>query len=418
MKTNTDIRKYGLFYLIDSNKVSIDYKEDYFNSLELQTIFKFSIGNYTNNHIELKKNNGKEFLVIPSYKNPRWLVPNNKKLIKNIGNIIKPSSLKAQLIWKAALLLNNFGLIQILFKDKMFLKTEFEGALFLKPESPNNNFVVYTGAKSLYQKFTIQEMDCNNNIVSFYKIGQRVASKERIKNEYETLQFLTQYNFNYFTTPKIKDYYNVLNSTILVQTQCESHYKKLATFNNLHKNSLKELNNKCIKTISNEKLINNLKEQADILKKKNIKHIIPFIETIDKALTKFAKLLEFEIESKVVFSHGDFSPWNIFTNKKKLYIYDWEMGDYRLPLFDYFNFLYHKNFLIDGGKKLKLNTSLKRNESWALEIALSKKKYNTYNLYFLIYITLHYLEQYCITTEDKNAQYLVEKFHNSLSKTI
>ena len=40
-------------------------------------------------------------------------------------------------------------------------------------------------------------------------------------------------------------------------------------------------------------------------------------------------------------SHGDFTPWNMYCDDQRLYVYDWEMARNGIPmLFDLFHFSY------------------------------------------------------------------------------
>jgi thiamine kinase-like enzyme len=53
-----------------------------------------------------------------------------------------------------------------------------------------------------------------------------------------------------------------------------------------------------------------------------------------------------DVDINLAISHGDFIPWNVFKGKTEIFVFDWETADYRLPLWDLFNFFFHSQVLI------------------------------------------------------------------------
>jgi aminoglycoside phosphotransferase (APT) family kinase protein len=79
-----------------------------------------------------------------------------------------------------------------------------------------------------------------------------------------------------------------------------------------------------------------------------------FINELDKESTRhLVQLLKklFQVvpvgESvPVSVSHGDFTPWNMYCDEQRLYVYDWEMARNGMPmLFDLFHFTYQSLIL-------------------------------------------------------------------------
>lgn len=49
----------------------------------------------------------------------------------------------------------------------------------------------------------------------------------------------------------------------------------------------------------------------------------------------------------IAYSHGDFTPWNLYPSEDRLRVYDWEMAGYRPALFDCIHFIFQNNVLVE-----------------------------------------------------------------------
>ena len=410
--TKNDLRKFAPFLLSSSKKLTINNLDLIYSKNELLDFCPFEIVPNAINQFDRKDNGGVEYLVLPSWNNPRFFVYNDKILIKNIGNLIKPTSFKAKLAWDIALFLNRFNAIKLIFRNSIFIKTDILGKHFLKTKAhTQNKFVIYTGAVGIYQKWTIQEMDEINNIVSFTKIGKSELSIKRIEKEHENLEWLSEKVFNSFEVPQELDYFNVDSFVFLKQTACKKEYKRInSEFTHLHKNVLSELHYNFQKETISGLFISSLCKEADKLKKEDV-GVQPTVSLLNENIKWLEKELSKTSNLILTFSHGDFTQWNNYSDGQKLFVFDWEMGDYRMPLWDYFNFIYHSAFLVYNCDVSRLEKMLHDNYEWAISIAGNRRKYDIYHKTYLIEITLHYLHQYQILKEleIRNSVYLLIK---------
>jgi thiamine kinase-like enzyme len=193
-------------------------------------------------------------------------------------------------------------------------------------------------------------MEANGDIISFYKVGWFEKSKDRIKHEKSKLDFLYSLKIVHFKFPRVLDYYEKGNCLFLNQTPSPKGNNKIKLrITNCHLKALNELYEKSRYRQSTHEFLNQLRKSVDVLKE-NFKLNEIYLDSILGLYNFVQHRLNKAAEVSLVFSHGDFTPWNILYSEVELFIFDWEMGDFRTPLWDLFNFIYHKNILI---KKFK-----------------------------------------------------------------
>lgn len=304
-----------------------------------------------------------DYIIVPNFNNPRWFLPKNKILIKKCGNIVKPSSLKAITAWQFMRLFNWLGYPQFLFPSQLLLlkrkgiNVNTKGILkdyFANIFKINNfDFILYTGTYGYYQKFNAQIMDKEGNIIAYAKIGHNEQTKKRIIHEVKILELLNNMSLLHIEVPKIilKDNLPYSSDTILIQSPPPNAYKKIIrNLEESHIIALVELFQKTAKEHVNgdillrklRKSFLNLVSYKTILNNKEFKDIFTImgktLEILDKSLN----------DSKITLglSHGDFTPWNVYMGDNNLFIFDWELADFRAPLWDIYNFILHTEILI------------------------------------------------------------------------
>jgi hypothetical protein len=412
-----DYRKYAPFLLVSSNRVAFSNLEKIYTIEELNDFFAPCLVSTGGSEFDSKNNNGIEYIVVPSWSNPRWFIPKDKYLITHIGNLVKPTSFAAKTIWKIALCLNKINCIDWLFRSKIYINTNHVGAHFFKTnDSSRNRFVVYTGAKGIYQKFTFQEMDEKKEIISFIKVGKNKFTSFRLENEVKILKILGEKRFFSFDYPALVDYYQKDGFTFLKQTPCKKEFSRvLMDLTDLHLRFLSEVHQSCHKSIYTEEFLSSIEEAIE-----NLSH---FDKNACEILVDAIRILKITLNRQkllFVLSHGDFTAWNCFSNKKILYVFDWEMGEYRMPLWDYFNFIYHSVLLTVGYKVKAINKKLCTNTFWAKSL-VGSDLYDTCHLTYLIEITIHYLQQCQELSRHgmrNNVFMLVQNFSKSLKMLI
>ena len=104
-------------------------------------------------------------------------------------------------------------------------------------------------------------------------------------------------------------------------------------------------------------------------------------------LGKLSASLPVEADVPVSVSHGDFTPWNMYMDSNRLYVYDWELAKNGIPmLFDLFHFVFQSQVLLHR----KDFTDIKENIKQVLQAPLAQSLCHKYdintNLHYKLYL--------------------------------
>lgn len=328
----------------------------------------------------VKTDDALEYIVIPGFKNPRWLILNNKKVLGQHGLIIKPTSLKSRIVWAGAKILNKFNLFTVVFPDRVIVKgsemgaTVFDGNVY----SPN---ILYTGAAGKYQKFTIQYVDEYNEPSYYLKLANSKGGIDRVINECKGLEKIGELELKYMETPKLVE--KVGNDKFFGFVQ-----------NNI-------LTNETVTAFLTENDILAISELYNQLGLKEV-GLSEYLSEIrfckhEGELFLVADYLDSMKEKKILLvgSHGDYIPWNRFISGNKVKVIDWETFKYRPLFYDVCYFQMHKAILIDKGPIISaINESVSYSHDLLsrlnTSVCLESIDVKLYMLINLIELYLHY----------------------------
>ncbi len=350
---------------------------------------------YKNRFVKNKlKANEKEYICIPSLDNPRWIIKNDKNIIKNHGLIIKPTSTKAKIIWKLAKSLNNISLFTLIFPYRILLKK----SSIEKITSSNKELtaaIIYTGAIGKFQKFTLQFIDENYKTVNFLKVATKKDAILRIKNEELALDFFNSQTFKYINIPTLIKTANNNNFYGIVQNNIIQKNNMTLEFTPLDISAINEL---YLKSKIYEQTIGEYFLQ--LTKQINISELLIEDNFLEKI--KYKKII-------FAMSHGDYIPWNRFIESEKIKIIDWEMFAYRPIFYDIYFYLIHKSILIDNKETIQIFDE-------ALNICSKINSFKINNEMKIIYFFLISLELYI--HYKKNDEENDKDILNNLNKNI
>lgn len=281
----------------------------------------------------LKDERTLEYICVPSLQNPRWLIRNDKNIIKNHGLIIKPTSFKAKFVWSVAKVLNIFSLFTVVFPYRMLV----QGTSLEKSMGYTNNdiaAIIYTGAPGKFQKFTIQFINQRYEIQNYLKLATRKDAIHRIKNEEKALKYLGEKTFKMMLVPQLietiksEKFYGIVQSNIISKNvmNISMHSLDIEVVNELYslsdfsRTTVYQYSSKLLERLSNKSNLGDFQEVLESIKDKEI----------DLAI-----------------SHGDYIPWNRFVDASQIKIIDWEMYSYRPIFYDIYFYIIHKAILID-----------------------------------------------------------------------
>jgi len=143
----------------------------------------------------------------------------------------------------------------------------------------------------------------------FMKFAQKKRAKELVKNEIKTLLRLKKSN--------------TLQTANLNSYECKNEFAYLIT-----------------------DVISGKKQVATKIN-----------DEIFNCLINLAKIeVTLDSETKEIFSHGDFCPWNILIDSKtnKLVLIDWEMAEMKPLGYDLFTYIFQTNFLLNPKKNCNI----------------------------------------------------------------
>ena len=147
---------------------------------------------------------------------------------------------------------------------------------------------------------------------------------------------------NCFYIPKIK---NSSESFLEIQ-DVSALSQRYNTLENIHINALKEINELEKKVVDWKIFSDNLDIDANFTKIKETND-----SRIPRGILKKLKQLREQSQTEEIhlgFSHGDFTPWNMYRDGEKIALYDWELANSNAPIgFDAFHFIIQKGILVE-----------------------------------------------------------------------
>lgn len=176
----------------------------------------------------------------------------------------------------------------------------------------------------------------------FHKIPVGIHALEQLVNEFKQHR-----HWKYHRFESIEMATAVLKGRILIQNDIAAGGKRSGKPGNLHWNAIRELTRlgHCSIQLSVMPRWNELDEKLDRLQQSDNKNI-------PQSLVSRLKALKDSIPADTTvaagYSHGDFTPWNLFIKTNRIALIDWEMADACTPvLFDAFHFIYQPASLVD-----------------------------------------------------------------------
>jgi thiamine kinase-like enzyme len=308
------------------------------------------------------------------------------------------------------------------------------GSFFLQQKSKNKveqviadsgevDYSIFTGTKGENRK-SIIGLHRQNQTTHFIKVAFNEQPQQLIKNEIQMLTTLSKYDFTALSLPQpsiaidpsFVKMTNVKPAAIISANRLRDvHIKALAELYLTNNEKRKIKNTPAWETISNQLCL--LDKEHEILN--NLDHTVVY--NIIQKLFALHNSVDTEAEIPVSFAHGDFTPWNMYTDDHRLYVYDWELAGAGMPmLFDLFHFIFQSQVLLfrkDFSAISKSMSEALRNK--LAEEIIKRYKINTdlhYKLYLLFNIS-YYIRLYMHQTPlHAQAHWLVNTWHQALNE--
>ena len=257
----------------------------------------------------------------------------------------------------------------------------------------------FTGTRGTTRKIVV-DVHSEDGTNAFIKIPLTETAEKLVKNEIDMVKSLNKFDFTTLSLPKISKHINGHARLSNVKPAFTISADKIAS---IHASAVGELyalshERKAIAESESWNVINgNVHYLCNEFEYKNSLDQLK-IDTLIGGLKKLYSSISLEEHIPVSVSHGDFTPWNMYCDDQRLYVYDWEMARNGIPmLFDLFHFSYQSVIL----QHQKSYTEVKANiNNWLKQPIvmhmIQKYRINVqlHHTLYLLFNVSFYLRQY------------------------
>lgn len=289
------------------------------------------------------KENQKEYIIF-THSDKTWVMP--KDSLKTAFDMYQPSTFKGKLLKKLILFLKpNTKILcklecktaRLQINDKV--KTYIEKVAAKKDIS----IAVYMGDTTSKQnnKATLQVYD-KNRLICYVKVTEDKEVAKTFNHEIEELKFLEDKGIN--NIPKVMGVCVIDGMNIFVQSTKKPPYQKVKLkFGSRQIDFIDGIIQATKVKLPYENTdfylaVKYLKSKSDDFSSEEKSTLMQSIEIIEEKLA--------EKPQEYAFSHGDYTPWNIYYNSGELNAFDFEYCSHTMPChIDIFHYLTQMCFL-------------------------------------------------------------------------
>ena len=264
-----------------------------------------------------------QYAALPSRANARFLIPLKDRAAAAaslaVYNAQRPIARAAKNIVTAGLRL---GVAQPFLRDRVSLPREPLPELLARAVGEDHiSIAASLGTPGPNRKPALQIMDAHGRILAYAKIGGNAATIASVRNEARALEFLQNARFSGADIPRVLFAGECRGNYVLVQSAAEGLRAAGLEAANSHVHFLAELY-----------------EMACA--------VAPLPRPDEQAIAACAQAGFHYYAHQLAWArrfcagydgvpfgpaHRDFTPWNIRTRRERLFIYDWETFDARIP---------------------------------------------------------------------------------------
>ena len=204
---------------------------------------------------------------------------------------------------------------------------------------PHDEYSIFMGTVGINRTVLI-ELNTKGETTHFIKNANTKPGIKALSHEGVILNGLKLKDFKSFAIPKVISSY--VADILITKSIKPKNAQRSNQLTPLHYNALSEMafNPQRFSQLKSTTYWNETLHNISLLKKKG---------NYTKVIAKLVQLRTELNDVKHVYmalAHSDFTPWNIFTDHKKLYVYDWEDCEMETPmLYDLFHFHFQKGVL-------------------------------------------------------------------------
>ncbi len=272
----------------------------------------------------------------------RWLYPTRSRRPLFLSTYTSPSK-KAAFYRKGIQIIFRLGLARVARSGRMFIQHTPEANIAALPIKVSmSNYAVFTGTVGPNRKAVIALAD-RERVVEFAKVAVGPQASLHMKYEIHAQKKVA--------TMKLESWRVPSGCSISAETTLQENIAPPTTqisskLSHLHLRAIKEMT---LATLSYEQSARNsfLTRVQDRLRAIERG---PSLAGMPRLVEQLQSLFQEASAMKrlpICYSHGDFTPWNLFPSETRLRAYDWELAGYRPALFDCIHFVFQNAVLVD-----------------------------------------------------------------------
>jgi len=356
----------------------------------------------------------------------RWLFPKTLKE-PTFLSFYNTSSLFSKLLANTIRLLFFFRMQKLIINGEINIRIEKNSLLdIVLSENTFENYSIFMGTKGENRK-AIVELNRNYKTSIFAKLGLTKNSINLVKKEIDNLTFLNSKNISKLVVPKIL-YSNREAGIIGLENIRPRKYTQKIKLDAAHYNALEELANikseqqrwkdiklldKCKSNINSLENVEHSNNGIDIEKKENLK----------KNLYAISDMLSTDDYVQTALSHCDFTPWNMYVKDNEVFLLDWELSRFDVPLlYDFFHYIFQSSILIKKNSFAEIISDIKI----ALEHKQMKEFVRAYQVdlnknycFYLLYTVSYYLRKFVVQDDlHTQANWLINTWDEAINDAI
>jgi thymidylate kinase len=264
---------------------------------------------------------------------------------------------------------------RFIFKKIHLYVEETDQKLF----SLHTDWAVFTGTMGIQRKALAYSETQN----CFYKIALTSQSEWHLLNEHCALRFWEIKKPQSFEVPKLLGKKEKILQTEAVGRQA----KRINRFMPVHLRTLQEIQTQTLRTMQASEIPVYQHTKSD-LRLLNCSKDERLPKGIVRKLTVLMSYIRPDTLIETCLSHSDFTPWNMYTDKQKIYIYDWELTNPCMPIgYDAFHFIVQQGILVERKSWKEIYKEI--NEKLGTKYDIKR-----YLRYYILFNTVYYLQQY------------------------
>lgn len=279
-----------------------------------------------------------KFIVIPSRRTPRWLIPaQGRPAMLAAMQIYEPHKSMARLLKKTLIGVTQRGWTNW-FGPEILVATKgrsaLEGLVDAVAAEPTPVFALSVGRQAAVRKLTVQVMRQNGDILGYIKLPLTEAATERVRNEASVLERLGTFPSLRPHIPRLLYAGNCNGTYVLFQGALQGT-RGPTTLSAMHRSLLAKMQEVHTIRVPGQTVIHRVAVKWET--------VAPILGAEWEGLAQEAlRRASRELEGKSLrcgVVHGDFAPWNTRVLGDRILLFDWESASWEAPTsWDTFHF--------------------------------------------------------------------------------